>query len=157
FLQDAPLELRSWHQRRAREMFRFAELRSCRHQALVRLLGETMEPCASSCDVCLQSDIAGSALAKAPAPRVSFGRRAEAPASAAPRGAVFFPCRRPRGKKLAGAGLLPAYMIFSDATLLEMAARRPKTEDELRGVSGVGPKKLVQYGEAFLAEIAAAG
>lgn len=32
-------------------------------------------------------------------------------------------------------------MVFNDATLMEMAARLPTNEDEMRAVSGVGPKK----------------
>ena len=45
---------------------------------------------------------------------------------------------------------LPPYMIFNDATLLEMAARKPKNEAELLQVPGVGPAKLEKYGPAFL-------
>jgi len=45
---------------------------------------------------------------------------------------------------------VPAYLIFNDATLLEMAARKPKTEADLLQVPGVGPAKLEKYGAAFL-------
>jgi ATP-dependent DNA helicase RecQ len=45
---------------------------------------------------------------------------------------------------------LPAYMIFPDRTLIEMASRRPATLDEMRAVQGVGEHKLAHYGEAFL-------
>jgi superfamily II DNA helicase RecQ len=45
---------------------------------------------------------------------------------------------------------VPAYLIFNDATLLEMAARKPKTQAELLQVPGVGPAKLEKYGAAFL-------
>lgn len=48
---------------------------------------------------------------------------------------------------------VPAYIIFSDATLRDMAARCPRSEEELLAVSGVGQKKLEQYGESFLTEI----
>ncbi len=53
-------------------------------------------------------------------------------------------------KRLAEADRLPAYMVFSDATLRAMAARRPTTPDELLDVSGVGQVKLAKYGEEFL-------
>jgi ATP-dependent DNA helicase RecQ len=59
-------------------------------------------------------------------------------------------------KRLADAQRVPAYVIFSDATLAEMAARRPGTADALLAVTGVGRTKLERYGEEFLAEIAAA-
>ena len=54
-------------------------------------------------------------------------------------------------RKLADEKKLPAYIVFSDATLLQMATRRPTDEAGLLAVSGVGQKKLAQYGEAFLA------
>ena len=49
---------------------------------------------------------------------------------------------------------IPAYMVFSDATLREMAARLPKTRAELLDVPGVGAQKLRKYGQAFLERIA---
>jgi ATP-dependent DNA helicase RecQ len=45
---------------------------------------------------------------------------------------------------------LPAYVIFHDATLAEMARERPATLDELAGISGVGAKKLQAYGQEIL-------
>jgi ATP-dependent DNA helicase RecQ len=46
-----------------------------------------------------------------------------------------------------------AYIIFSDATLREIAKARPTTLDELRGISGVGEKKLASYGDDIVALI----
>ena len=57
-------------------------------------------------------------------------------------------------KRLADAQRVPAYVVFSDATLAEMAARRPRTPAELLEVGGVGQTKLARYGEEFLAVIA---
>jgi ATP-dependent DNA helicase RecQ len=48
---------------------------------------------------------------------------------------------------------VPAYVIFHDATMREIARRRPATLDELRTVSGVGEKKLETYGEEIVALI----
>ena len=53
-------------------------------------------------------------------------------------------------KQLADAKGVPAYVIFSDATLQQMARFRPASEAEFLALSGVGPKKLLQYGECFL-------
>ena len=47
----------------------------------------------------------------------------------------------------------PAFVIFSDATLIDMVSRKPKTAEEMLEVSGVGPSKLERFGEAFLAEL----
>ena len=54
-------------------------------------------------------------------------------------------------KRLADAQGLPPYVIFHDATLREMAARRPRTLAEFGAVRGVGEGKLARYGEEFLA------
>jgi ATP-dependent DNA helicase RecQ len=53
-------------------------------------------------------------------------------------------------KRLASEQGVPAYVVFSDATLAAMAALRPTTPEELRQVSGVGQLKLARYGDAFL-------
>ncbi|MDO5528013.1 MAG: DNA helicase RecQ [Paracoccus sp. (in: a-proteobacteria)] len=57
-------------------------------------------------------------------------------------------------RALAEAARVPAYVIFPDRTLIEMAERRPATLDEMAGISGVGAKKLESYGDAFLSVIA---
>jgi ATP-dependent DNA helicase RecQ len=56
----------------------------------------------------------------------------------------------------AGAQGVPAYVIFSDATLAEIAAQRPATAAALAQVNGIGAKKLERYGEQVLALVAAA-
>jgi len=48
---------------------------------------------------------------------------------------------------------VPAYVIFPDRTLMEMASRRPKTIAELATIHGVGTAKLKRYGETFIAAI----
>jgi ATP-dependent DNA helicase RecQ len=57
-------------------------------------------------------------------------------------------------RALAEAAGLPAYMIFNDRTLIEMAETRPATLDAMARIGGVGAKKLESYGAAFLAVIA---
>jgi ATP-dependent DNA helicase RecQ len=49
---------------------------------------------------------------------------------------------------------VPPYVIFPDATLLEMLRSQPSTLAEMGRVSGVGARKLERYGEAFLAVLA---
>ncbi|MBU0903747.1 MAG: DNA helicase RecQ [Firmicutes bacterium] len=56
-------------------------------------------------------------------------------------------------KRLAEEANVPPFVIFSDKTLQDMCARRPKDEDEFLKVSGVGANKLEKYGDAFLAVI----
>ncbi len=45
---------------------------------------------------------------------------------------------------------VPAYIVFSDAVLRQMATRVPKSAGEMLALSGVGTVKLERYGEAFL-------
>lgn len=49
---------------------------------------------------------------------------------------------------------VPAYIIFSDATLIQLATRLPKNEQEIRQISGFGEIKTAKYGEIFLKAIA---
>ena len=58
-------------------------------------------------------------------------------------------------KRLATAQGVPAYVIFSDAALAEMAARQPLSDGEFLAIGGVGTTKLLRYGPAFLAAIVA--
>ncbi|MES9829395.1 MAG: DNA helicase RecQ [Candidatus Thiodiazotropha sp.] len=52
--------------------------------------------------------------------------------------------------ELAKAQGVPAYVIFHDATLIEMAEKRPRDKQQLALISGVGDHKLERYGDAFL-------
>ena len=49
---------------------------------------------------------------------------------------------------------IPAYVVFHNSTLEEIAARRPRSLAELASVPGVGPAKLERYGEEVLAALA---
>ncbi|MDO4532147.1 MAG: DNA helicase RecQ [Coriobacteriia bacterium] len=66
--------------------------------------------------------------------------------------ALFQRLKELRARLAAEAGI-PAYIVFHDRTLREMAQRKPSTEDELLQVSGVGERKAAQYGPAFLQAI----
>jgi ATP-dependent DNA helicase RecQ len=56
-------------------------------------------------------------------------------------------------RALAEAQNVPAYVVFPDKTLIEMAERKPGNLDQMAGITGVGAKKLESYGNAFLAVI----
>ena len=61
-----------------------------------------------------------------------------------------------RRRALAEAARVPAYVIFADRTLIEMAETRPGTLDAMARINGVGAKKLERYGALFLEVIAGA-
>ncbi|MFK8847246.1 DNA helicase RecQ [Streptomyces sp. Ac-502] len=87
---------------------------------------------------------------KAKAAKAAKGRRAapvDLPEEAVP---VFEELRAWRGRTAKEQGV-PAYVIFHDATLREIATARPSSVGELGSVNGVGENKLAKYGEQILA------
>ncbi len=56
-------------------------------------------------------------------------------------------------KQIADEQNVPAYVVFTDTTLEDMAAQKPTSADALLSVSGVGERKLALFGERFVAEI----
>ncbi|MCX7684654.1 MAG: DNA helicase RecQ [Acetobacteraceae bacterium] len=84
-----------------------------------------------------------------PAPRAS--PPTPPPADADP---ALFDALRAWRKEQAQAQGVPAYVIFHDRTLAEIAARRPASLDALAAVPGVGQSKLDRYGAAVLAVVA---
>jgi ATP-dependent DNA helicase RecQ len=67
---------------------------------------------------------------------------------------LFERLRRLR-KTLADERFVPAYIVFSDVALRQMARYYPASDEDFSRISGVGEKKLQEFGAAFLAEIAA--
>jgi len=62
----------------------------------------------------------------------------------------LFESLRQLRKRLAQENGVPPYIVFSDATLEEMAAVKPVNEEQMRRISGVGDRKLQQYGRTFM-------
>lgn len=151
FTDGLEAELAQGQQRQTRDLFRLAESLRCRHQALLAHFGERMEPCGSSCERCSGADpLAAAPLpgkAKRGSPRASRPVLAEVPLDGEE--ALYRDLKVLR-KRLADARGVPAYQIFNDATLQQMARFQPATEAEFLALNGVGPKKLQQYGSAFL-------
>jgi len=69
--------------------------------------------------------------------------------------AALWAALREKRKAIAEAQDVPAYMIFPDTTLMAMFEARPKTLKALQGISGIGTRKLEQYGQQFLEVIQA--
>ena len=57
---------------------------------------------------------------------------------------------RQRRRQLADEQGVPPYVVFHDATLMQMLAEKPQTLEQMAGISGVGSRKLDSYGEDFL-------
>jgi ATP-dependent DNA helicase RecQ len=87
------------------------------------------------------------------APAKARASKAAAAAPYADGDAELFAALRAARKHLADERDVPAYVVFSDAVLRAMARDAPATLGELRAISGVGDKKLADFGERFLAVI----
>ena len=147
-------EVRAETRRKTVEMFRLVDRGGCRHQAIVRHLDEMIVPCGTSCDICRGVGIESLVAAAAGPARAGHARAAAdavaSPFDAEPVNRELFERLRALRKRLADAEGVPAYIVFSDAVLRQMAARLPRTRLEMLGLSGVGPVKLERYGDAFL-------
>lgn len=67
---------------------------------------------------------------------------------------ILFARLRELRKKLADERGVPAYVVFGDATLRQLAREYPIDIDQLDGITGIGEKKRAEYGPAFVAAIA---
>jgi ATP-dependent DNA helicase RecQ len=132
-----------WHEKRATivRLFDLLERRQCRHQSILRYFDEEIGPCGDACDVCSGESV--EALTK----------KVHVPLSA---DEDLLSRLKALRKRIADRDGVPAYIVFNDRTLTEMAQSRPRTAAQLLEVSGVGASKLARYGEEFLAEISGA-
>ncbi len=67
---------------------------------------------------------------------------------------ALFEALKAERRRLAAGQRVPAYVVFADRTLIDMALIKPTTRDQMALVYGVGKAKLEQYGPAFLAVVA---
>lgn len=68
---------------------------------------------------------------------------------------ILFAQLRALRKQLADERGVPAYVVFGDATLRQMAREYPETVDAMHGIFGMGEKKRAEFGEVFAGEISA--
>lgn len=92
-----------------------------------------------------ESDTVSTSKAK----RTKNAKRSKTTKSNAYKNPAFEVLRQER-LKLARQKNIAAYLIFSDATLLQMATEKPQNEAQMRAISGIGSAKWEQYGEHFL-------
>ena len=134
------------HARRKLEaVLRFGKLTTCRKRYLLEYFGERLEgEGCNGCDNCLGE-------------KESFDLN-PVPSGKPKKGALSFNLElfgelRVIRRGLADKANVPPFVIFGDATLQEMAYSFPRNEREFAGISGVGSRKLEQFGGIFLEAI----
>ena len=119
----------------------------CRHQSLVAYFDEQIADCGNSCDRCRGTT---TQAGRAPIDDARLPRSSLPPEVVDPE--LFDRLRKLR-KQIADREGVAAFIVFSDASLRQMVAKKPKTRSGLLAVSGVGKVKLERYGSEFLAAI----
>ena len=92
--------------------------------------------------------VVGSASSPKPAAAAKPAQRPKAQPPTDAEGAAAFEALKAWRLERSRADSVPAYIVFSNATLIELANRRPTTDAGLQAVPGIGPAKLAAYGEA---------
>jgi ATP-dependent DNA helicase RecQ len=168
-LSAYPLDWAALERRRKNElskldaMQQYAYATGCRRGFVLRYFGDPAagKDC-GGCDNCLGTHDASRRQRVAAAPKPGEKRRARGAkgraASAEPPELVASPADarlldrlRALRTSIAREEHVPAYVVFPDRTLLEIAVRRPKSPYALGEIRGVGPAKIDKYGERFLA------
>ncbi|HEX2721795.1 MAG TPA: ATP-dependent DNA helicase RecQ [Gemmatimonadaceae bacterium] len=174
-LSAFPVDWSSLDRRRSAELSkleavqRYAYTKACRRGFVLRYFGD---PAARSrcdgCDNCLgitRTRQPGKAVASAPSRASGRGRSRAATRAAAvdvsahdevvldSSGESLLSALKLRRREIAREESVPAYIVFSDRTLADMALRRPATLEAMAMVRGVGEMKLSRYGERFLSVI----
>ncbi|HKO15802.1 MAG TPA: ATP-dependent DNA helicase RecQ [Gemmatimonadaceae bacterium] len=148
-------------------MQQYAYHRSCRRSFVLRYFGDAdARSNCGGCDNCLGTHVEMPHTRRGTAPTKprrdaaatrdtgrGGARRSLADADRlepSPADAALLERLRALRSSIARADRVPAYVIFPDRTLMEIAVRRPRSAGALGGIRGVGPVKLERYGERFL-------
>ena len=166
-----PADVRAEAARKAEERLKYMTFYStterCLRGFLLRYFGEEAPARCGSCSCCLaaeRQERRAAQVAALPRPESEGARGAgQRPASARPRRPIremppelderdtrLLESLYALRKRLAGKQKIPAYMVFSDATLREICEKKPVSVDEFLDITGVGEKKAARYGTAFL-------
>ena len=149
---------------------KYAYTPGCRRAFVLKYFGDpAARPKCDGCDNCLgvRHEVVDVAPKSRSVPKPASARRRAASAVGEERPApetvvgpddapLFASLRALRGS-IAREEQVPAYVVFPDRTLAEMAVRRPRTLAALGDIRGVGPAKLEKYGQRFLTAVREGG
>lgn len=140
-------------------MTQFVESSECRHAGILTYFRDTdrIKAC-GHCDVCSPDSelIVRKPPRKPEAVRVKTrksAKKAEQPTLESPEAQARALIIRDWRRRYASEQDVPAFIVFSDRTLVDLANKSPSTLDELEGVFGLGPSKIQLFGEELLREL----
>jgi len=146
--------------RKLEMMQKYAYTDQCRRAFVLRYFGDkAARPTCDGCDNCLRQPLAASEAApvkgtpvrRQRTPAADRGKAAAAAAAPLSRDEIAtLDALKAVRARLAREEEVPAYVIFPDRTLREMATSRPRTLTALANLHGVGPTRLDRFGAAFL-------
>jgi len=151
---SADSEAAEQSRRAVRSMFDLADSPACVWQRLVSHFADAIGQCGQSCGTCNHIDIVAVAKprrAQSKAPTTKTYAPADTSITDVSGNDHLFSALRALRKSIADERGIPAYLVFSDRSLQDMAARHPRTLGDFLAIHGVGQKKLEQYGDHFLA------
>lgn len=148
-VSDTAEKERAWQ--RYHSIRAFVESKSCRHLGICAYFGET--PKWKSCNACDVCGLETAWLDEAP-PRKSSKKSKRASAGASKSsdsaGVVLANYLREWRHEEASRQGVPAFVIMHDTTLENICAMRPDSLEALRGVAGIGERKVARYGERIV-------
>lgn len=158
FITQSQAEERHRDQRwRALEtMVQFAEGGECRHAGILTYFRDSQRiSCCGHCDVCAPESPrrvrriveSGPILEPAVKPK-RRKNRTEGPLS--PEGRIRMELLRDWRRSFAQSRDIPAFLVFSNKTLQDLAAKEPQSLTDLESIYGLGPQKIEWFGEALL-------
>jgi len=141
-MEDIKLKVRA--REKLNEVINYAKLTTCRKRYLLKYFGEELkETNCCSCDICMpDKKIANFNIAAHRTDKEDLDYNRE-----------LFEKLRALRKKLANEMNVPPFVVFADTALIEMSHYLPLNNRDFSGISGVGAKKLEQFGDTFLAVI----
>ena len=159
-----PADVKAEAARKAEERLKYMTFYSttpkCLRGFLLEYFGEAAPKKCGNCSCCLAAEQEAQLQLETSrrraadnAHRLEKPRRTKSTAGAAPLSEAdekLLNALYAQRKRLAGKQNVPAFRVFSDATLREMVEKKPLSLDELLNISGVGEKKAARYGTTFL-------
>jgi ATP-dependent DNA helicase RecQ len=134
------------------KMIQYCETGGCLRQYMLNYFGERTDGGCGNCGICIgnidEPDVAVDAQ-KEFSHTMQLNKAGKRSMLAHTENELFVKLKELR-LVIAREAKVPAFVIFSDATLVDMCQKHPRTEKEMLAVSGVGQVKLERYGKRFL-------